>query len=70
MQFVVITVAGEMDQMLRDEFDEFELVAAHGVTQIRFIGDDAAALHGVLHRVEALGMELLGVRPGVHDGSP
>ena len=69
MQVFVITVAGEMDEMLRDEFDEFDIEAAHGVTQIRLVGGDPSALHGVLHRLEALGLELLGVRPSLQDPS-
>ncbi len=57
----VITVAGELDDELRMEFEGFDLVVAHGVTQIRVAAPDRAVLHGVLHRIEALGLELLGV---------
>lgn len=64
MQDCVITVAGEMDEVLRGEFEDCEIVTAHGVTQIRRTGADASVLHGVLHRVEALGLELLGARLG------
>jgi hypothetical protein len=61
-QVVVITVTGEMDRLLRDEFDDVEIVAEHGVSHIRIARADPSELHGVLHRVEALGLELLDVR--------
>lgn len=62
MQHCVITVAGEMDDVLRNEFEDCEVVTRHGVTQIRLADVDAAVVHGVLHRVGVLGLELLGVR--------
>jgi len=62
MQDCVITVAGEMDDVLRNEFEDFEVVTRHGVTQIRLAGVDAAVVHGVLHRIEVLGLELLEAR--------
>jgi hypothetical protein len=68
-QTFVATVAGEMDEALRAEFEDTQVVVAHGVTQIRFFSPDAAALHGVLHRIEALGLELLEVCPTAEGGS-
>ncbi|MDD9369568.1 MAG: hypothetical protein PV358_05610 [Acidimicrobiales bacterium] len=62
MQDCVITVAGEMDDVLRSEFEDCEVVTRHGMTQIRLAGVDAAVVHGVLHRVEVLGLELLEAR--------
>jgi hypothetical protein len=62
MQECVITVAGELDDVLRGEFEDCEIVTAHGVTQIRLVSADASVMHGVLHRVEVLGLELLGAR--------
>jgi hypothetical protein len=62
-QTFVATVAGEMDEVLWAEFEDAQIIAAHGVTQVRFSSPDAAALHGVLHRIEALGLQLLELRP-------
>jgi hypothetical protein len=58
----VITVTGEMDQGLRDEFDDVEITVDHSVTRLRITGGDASSLHGILHRVDRLGLELLDVR--------
>lgn len=58
---VVITVAGEMSAALRDEFDDLEVTVGHSVTHIRLGKVDPSALHGVIHRVESLGLELLDV---------
>lgn len=58
---VVITVAGEMSAALRDEFDDLEVTVGHSVTHIRLGNPDPSALHGVIHRVESLGLELLEV---------
>jgi hypothetical protein len=57
----VVTVAGEMSEDLRQEFDDLDLTVGHSVTRIRVVGGDPSVLHGVLHRIEALGLELLGV---------
>lgn len=58
-----ITVGGEMDQALRGEFDDVELVVGHGVSRLRVACRDASALHGILARIDSLGLELLDVRP-------
>jgi hypothetical protein len=63
-QVVVITVTGEMDSRLRDEFEDVEVSVDRGVTRLQVVCPDPSALHGVLHRVEAFGLELLDVRPG------
>ena len=63
----VITVTGELDERLRAEFEDVEVIADHGVTRLRAASADASALHGVLHRIEALGLELLDVH---EEGSP
>jgi hypothetical protein len=59
----VITVTGEMDEVLREQFDDVEVTVEHGVTRLRVLSPDPSMLHGLLHRVEALGLELLDVRP-------
>lgn len=59
---VLVTVAGEMSVALCAEFDDLEVTVGHGVSRIRVAGGDPSRLHGVLHRVETLGLELLDVR--------
>ena len=59
---VLVTVAGEMSAALGAEFDDLEVTVGHGVSRIRVVGGDPSRLHGVIHRVEALGLELLDVR--------
>jgi hypothetical protein len=67
-QDFVITVAGDMDDRLRNEFDDVEITADHSVTRLRVVGADASMLHGILHRLDALGLELLDVHQ--HDEGP
>lgn len=47
--------------MLRAAFPEFELRPDHGMTFIRGQFVDQAALHGVIERVNSLGLELVGL---------
>ena len=61
----MITVAGEMSAALREEFDDLEVSLGHSVTRIRLTGGDPSVLHGVIHRVESLGLELLDVQRAV-----
>ena len=65
---IVITVTGEMDESLRGEFEDVELFVDRGVTRLRVVSADPSVLHGVLHRVETFGLELLDVRQ-VEEGS-
>jgi hypothetical protein len=58
----VITVTGEMDELLRDQFDDVDLTVGHGVSRLRVSCPDPSVLHGVLHHLDALGLELLDVR--------
>ena len=58
----MITVTGEMDEALRDQFDDVEMTIGNGVSRLRVVSSDAAVLHGLLHRLEAVGLELLDVR--------
>jgi hypothetical protein len=60
---MIITVTGEMDVALRDAFADVDITSARGVTQLRFSRPDASMLHGVLARIEALGLEVLDVHP-------
>jgi hypothetical protein len=57
-----ITVAGEMDELLRDEFAGVNMTIEHGVSRLRVDCPDASVLHSVLHHLDALGLELLDVR--------
>jgi hypothetical protein len=59
----VITVEGEMDEMLRDQFDDVEVTVEHGVSRLRVMCPDSSVLYSALHRVDALGLELVDVRP-------
>ncbi len=61
----VITVTGEMDRRLRDAFEDVEVTVARGVTRLQVVSPDPSVLHGVLHRVDVLGLEVLDVRPAV-----
>jgi hypothetical protein len=64
---VMITVAGEMSGALCGHFDDLEVALGHSVTHIRVAGADPSMVNGVIHRVEALGLELLDVQ-GEDDG--
>ena len=57
----VITVAGEMDQWLREEFEDVEVTVDKSLSRLRVLSADPSVLHGVLHRIDALGLELLEV---------
>jgi hypothetical protein len=57
----VITVSGELDQRLRDEFDDVEITVERSITRFRVTRGDASLLHGILHRIDRLGLELLDV---------
>jgi hypothetical protein len=61
-QAFVITVTGEMVPTLLEEFEDVETTVARGVTRLRIAGPDPSMLHGVLHRIDALGCEVLDVQ--------
>ena len=56
-----LQVQGEPGPMLRAAFPEFELRPVQGMTLIAGEFVDQAALHGVIERISALGLELVGV---------
>ena len=53
---------GEPGPVTRAAFPEFELGCAEGITVFRGEFVDQAALHGVIERVNSLGLELVDVR--------
>ena len=56
------TFKGEAGEGLCAAFEGLEVTAARGTTVLRGELPDQAALHGVLDRINALGLERLGVR--------
>jgi hypothetical protein len=56
------TFKGEAGEVLCAAFEELDVTATCGTTVLRGELPDQAALHGVLDRINALGLELLGVR--------
>lgn len=57
----VITVRGVAGPWVRGAFDDTEVSVAGDTTVLRRAGADQAALHGLLRRIEGLGLELLDV---------
>ena len=57
----VITVRGVAGPWVRAFFDDTEVSVAGDTTVLRRAGADQAALHGLLRRIEDLGLELLDV---------
>jgi hypothetical protein len=57
----VITVSGVAGPFVRAAFDDVEVNAAGDTTVLRSAGADQAALHGLLHRIQDLGLEIVGV---------
>jgi hypothetical protein len=58
----VITVRGIAGSGVRAFFDDTEVSVAGDTTVLRRAGADQAALHGLLRRIQDLGLELLDVR--------
>lgn len=57
-----LSFKGSASAVVRAMFDDFEVVASHGITIVRGRFPDQAALHGALARIQDLGLELLDVR--------
>jgi hypothetical protein len=57
-----IRVKGEMSARLRESFEDVEITIDHSVTQLHVVCNDVSALHGILDRIETLGLELLDLR--------
>jgi hypothetical protein len=57
----VITVRGVAGPAVRAVFDDVELSVVGDTTVLRRAGTDQAALHGLLHRIQDLGLEVIDV---------
>ena len=49
------------DGPTRAEFEDVEVTVDRSVTRLRLVSADPSVLHGVLNRIDALGLELLDV---------
>ena len=54
-----LEIRGEPGPVLRAAFPEFELLPDHGMTLLHGEFVDQAALHGVIERINSLGLELV-----------
>jgi hypothetical protein len=59
---VEVTFKGEADSALSEMFDCLDVTVDRGTTHLRVAPGDAAALHGILGQLDALGLELISVR--------
>jgi hypothetical protein len=57
----VLTLKGEPGELLRAAFDDVEVSSAPGVTVLS-AAVDRPGLHGLISRIEDLGLELLDMR--------
>jgi hypothetical protein len=57
----VITVRGAAGPSVRAVFDDVQVSVVDDTTVMRRAGTDQAALHGLLHRIENLGLEVIEV---------
>ncbi len=58
----VITFRGEAGRAVSAAFNDLEVSSKEGLTTLRATVPDQAALHGVIERIRALGLELVSVR--------
>jgi hypothetical protein len=64
-----LEIRGEPGPTLRAAFPEFELRSEHGMTLLHGEFVDQAALHGVIERINSLGLQLVGLHLIVDDDS-
>ncbi len=57
-----LTFKGEAGKAVRTAFSDLELSTKGGLTILRADVPDQAALHGVIERIRAFGLELMDVR--------
>jgi hypothetical protein len=58
----VVTIRGTAGATVRAAFEDVGLTVTGGATQLCLAGGDQAALHGLLQRVQDLGLEVLEVQ--------
>lgn len=63
----VITFGGEAGRAVSAAFDDLEVSTKEGFTTLRATVPDQAALHGVIERIRALGLDLVAVRKASDD---
>ena len=63
----VITFRGEAGRAVSAAFDDLDVSTKEGLTTLRATVPDQAALHGVIERILALGLELVAVREASDD---
>ena len=63
----VITFRGEAGRAVSAAFDDVDVSTKEGFTTLRATFPDQAALHGVIERIRALGLELVAVRKASDD---
>jgi len=66
-----VTVRGRLSAALASEFEQLQLVATPRAPETVLHGwlEDQSALHGLLRRIEALGLDLVEVRQVMVDQS-
>jgi hypothetical protein len=63
----VITFRGEAGRAVSAAFSDLDVSTKEGFTTLRATISDQAALHGVIERIRALGLELVAVRKANDD---
>ena len=63
----MITFRGEAGRAVSAAFDDLDVSTKEGLTVLRGAFPDQAALHGVIERIRALGLELVAVRKARDD---
>ena len=58
-----VVVRGELDERYASAFDGMRVVSADGQTVITGTVTDQSHLHGLLERIDSLGLELISVEP-------
>ena len=58
-----IVVRGRLSDVLGSAFDELDLDARDGQTELTGVFEDQAKLHGTLDRIRDFGIELVSINP-------
>ena len=65
-----LELRGEAGPVVRAAFPEFELSSGQGMTRLHGEFVDQAALHGVIERINSLGLELVSLNVILDDDEP